>query len=72
MMKKKLKIDVDCANCAAKMESAVKKLDGVTDAAISFMSQRLILEADEDRFDSVLKEVIRTCKRVEPDCEIYL
>ncbi|HIS79169.1 cation transporter [Anaeromassilibacillus sp. An200] len=71
-MKKKLKIDVDCANCAAKMESAVKKLDGVTDAAISFMSQRLILEADEDRFDSVLKEVIRTCKRVEPDCEIYL
>ena len=53
-MKKKLKIDVDCANCAAKMESAVKKLDGVTDAAISFMSQRLILEADEDRFDSVL------------------
>ena len=72
MMKKKLKIDVDCANCAAKMESAVKKLDGVTDAAISFMSQRLILEADEDRFDSVLKEVIRTCKRVEPDWEIYL
>ena len=71
-MKKKLKIDVDCANCAAKMESAVKKLDGVTDADISFMSQRLILEADEDRFDSVLKEVIRTCKRVEPDCEIYL
>ena len=71
-MKKKLKIDVDCANCAAKMESAVKKLDGVTDAAISFMSQRLILEADEDRFESVLKEVIRTCKRVEPDCEIYL
>lgn len=71
-MKKKLKIDVDCANCAAKMESAVKKLDGVTDATISFMSQRLILEADEDRFDSVLKEVIRTCKRVEPDCEIYL
>ncbi|HIR48245.1 MAG TPA: cation transporter [Candidatus Caccousia avicola] len=71
-MKKKLKIDVDCANCAAKMESAVKKLDGVTDASISFMSQRLILEADEDRFDSVLKEVIRTCKRVEPDCEIYL
>ena len=71
-MKKKLKIDVDCANCAAKMESAVKKLDGVTDAAISFMSQRLILEADEDRFDSVLKEVIRTCKRVEPDCELYL
>lgn len=71
-MKKKLKIDVDCANCAAKMESAVKKLDGGTDASISFMSQRLILEADEDRFDSVLKEVIRTCKRVEPDCEIYL
>lgn len=72
-MKKAFKLeDLDCANCAAKMESAVKKLDGVTDAAISFMSQRLILEADEDRFDSVLKEVIRTCKRVEPDCEIYL
>ena len=69
-MKKKLKIDVDCANCAAKMESAVKKLDGVTDAAICFMRQRLILGADADRFASVLTEVIRTCKRVKPDCEI--
>lgn len=71
-MRKKYRIDVDCANCAAKMENAVNKLDGVTNASISFMGQRLVVEADEARFDSVMKEVVRACKRIEPDCEIHL
>ena len=71
-MKRKYKITVDCANCAAKMENAVKKLEGVTDASISFLGQKLMIEAAEERFDSLMKEVVRTCKRVEPHCEIEL
>ncbi|MBO6214722.1 MAG: cation transporter [Lachnospiraceae bacterium] len=69
-MKKKFKCEVDCANCAAKMEEAVKKLPGVIDASVNFMTQKFMLEADEDRFDSVLSEAIKTCKKIEPDCEI--
>ena len=71
-MKKKFKIEVDCANCAAKMENAVKKIEGVISASISFMGQRLVIEAPEEQFDNVMKEVVKACKRVEPDCEIYL
>ncbi|MBC8535951.1 cation transporter [Feifania hominis] len=72
-MKKKFKLhDLDCANCAAKMETAIKKIDGVTDATVSFMTQRLTLEADEARFDDILKEAVRVCKKVEPDCTIEL
>lgn len=71
-MKKKFKIEVDCANCAAKMENAVKKIEGVISASVSFMGQRLVIEAPEEQFDNVMKEVVKTCRRVEPDCEIYL
>ncbi len=71
-MRKTFRIEVDCANCAAKMETAVKKLDGVTDAAISFMSQKLVVEAPDERFDRVMKDVVKACRRVEPDCEIHL
>ena len=71
-MKKKFKIEVDCANCAAKMEEAVKKVPGVTDATVSFMTQKLAVEADDSRFDAIMAEVVKACKKVEPDCEIYL
>ena len=70
-MKKKFNlIDLDCANCAAKMEEAINKIDGVNSATVSFMAQRLTIDADESRFDSIMKEVAAVCKRVEPDCEI--
>ncbi len=70
-MKKKFKLtDLDCANCAAKMEVAIKKIAGVTDASVSFMSQKLTIEADEDRFDAVLDEAVRVCKKIEPGCAI--
>ena len=70
-MKKHFKlIDLDCANCAAKMEAAIKKLDGVNDATVSFLSQKLTLDADDARFDAILDEVVRVCKKVEPDCVI--
>lgn len=72
-MKKTYKLtDLDCANCAAKMENAIKKIDGVTDANVSFLTQKLTLEADETRLDEILKKVVKTCKKVEPDCEIQL
>ncbi len=72
-MKKVYKLeDLDCANCAAKMERAIAKIDGVTSASISFMSQKLTIEADDARFDDIMKEAVKVCKKVEPDCRIIL
>lgn len=72
-MKKKFKLtDLDCANCAAKMEDAIKKIDGVADASVSFMMQKMTIEADESRFDAIMKEVVEVCRKVEPDCIINL
>lgn len=72
-MKKKFKLtDLDCANCAAKMEEAIKKLDGVNDASVSFMMQKMTIDADDARFDEIMKEVVEVCKKVEPDCIINM
>ena len=72
-MKKKFKLtDLDCANCAAKMEDAIKKIDGVADANVSFMTQKMTIEADDARFDEIMKEVVAVCKKVEPDCIINM
>ncbi len=70
-MKKSFKlVDLDCANCAQKMEDAIKKIDGVQDANVSFLMQKMTLTADDDRFDEIVQEVVKVCNRVEPDCEI--
>lgn len=72
-MKKSFKlIDLDCANCAAKMEAAIKKLEGVRSAAVSFMSQKLTIEADDEIFDEVVKKAAECVKKVEPDCTLKL
>lgn len=72
-MKKKFKmVDLDCANCAAKMEDAIKKIDGVADASVSFMTQKLTIDADDDKFDDIMSQVVDVCKKVEPDCRILL
>ena len=73
-MKKKFKlIDLDCANCAAKMEEAVKNTAGVKDASVNFMMLKMKVEFEEGQDpDSVMKEVLKNCKKVEDDCEIYL
>lgn len=72
-MKKKFKMqDLDCANCAAKMEEAIKKIDGVEDATVSFMMQKLTIDADESRMDEIMEQVVAVCKKVEPDCKILL
>ena len=70
-MRKAFKLqDLDCANCAAKMENAIKNIEGVKSATVSFMTQKLVLEADDDRFEAVLDEAQRACKKFEPDCVI--
>ena len=70
-MKKKFKLqDLDCANCAAKMEEAIKKIDGVNDASMSFMTQKLTIDAADERFDAIMDEVVRVCAKVEPDMKI--
>lgn len=72
-MKKKFNlIDLDCANCAAKMENAASKIEGVNSVNFSFMTQKMTLDADEKRFDEILNEIIRVCKKVEPDCTIIV
>lgn len=72
-MKKKFAIEVDCANCALKMEEAVNKLEGVTAASVSFIQQKMTVEApDGTDFDALMKEVVKVCKKVEPDCVINL
>ena len=72
-MKKTYKIDVDCANCANKMEDAAKNTAGVKDATVNFMALKMIVEFEEGQDpDSVMKEVLKNCKKVEDDCEIFL
>lgn len=72
-MKKSFKlVDLDCANCAQKMEDAINRIDGVDSATVSFLSQKLTLSAEDSRFDDIMKAVVKACKRVEPDCEIIL
>jgi len=70
-MKKKFKLeDLDCANCAAKMEEAINKLEGVNSASVSFMAQKLTIDAEDDKFESIMDQVVEVCKKVEPDCTI--
>ena len=66
-MKKTFKlIDLDCANCAAKMEAAIKN------ASVSFLSQKMTIDAEDDKFDEIVKQAVKVCKKVEPDCEVVV
>lgn len=65
-------IDLDCANCAAKMEKNILKIDGVKSATVSFFAQKLVLEADDDRFDEILAEVQKAVKKVDADCRVKI
>ena len=72
-MKKTYKIEVDCANCANLMEEAARKTDGVASATVNFMTQKMIVVFAEGRDASqVMDRVLKACKKVEPDCEIFL
>lgn len=72
-MKKSFKMeDLDCANCAAKMERAIAEIPGVNKATVSFMAQKLVLDAEDDRFDEIVIQAVRCVKKVDPDCEVIL
>lgn len=73
IMKKTYKIEVDCANCANKMEEAAKKTNGVKDAVVNFMTLKMIVEFEDGANPKeVMAEVLKSCKKVEDDCEIYI
>ncbi|MBQ6386291.1 MAG: cation transporter [Lachnospiraceae bacterium] len=69
-MKKKFRCEIDCANCAAKVEEAIKKLDGVNDAKVNFMMQKMTLDADDARFEEILKLAVETGRKIEPDFSV--
>lgn len=71
-MKKTYKIEVDCANCAAKMERAASNIDGVNSVSISFLTQKITVDADDANFDELMREVDRVCKKIERDCVIHI
>lgn len=72
-MKKTFELeDLDCANCARKMQEAVEKIEGVNSCSVNFMTQKMILEADDAKFDDILKEAIAVMKKVEPDCTVLV
>ena len=70
-MKKTSKlIERDCAHCASKIQEAVKKIDGVSDASVNFLSQKMVLEADDSRFDDILAQATKLIKKIEPDVTV--
>ena len=72
-MKKTFELeDLDCANCARKMQEAVEKIEGVNSCSVNFMTQKMILDADDEKFDDILKEAIKVMKKVEPDCTVLV
>ena len=64
--------DLDCAVCAAKMEDAVSKIDGVKSVSVSFITQKMTVEADDGLFDAIMKQAVKACKKIEPDCRIIM
>lgn len=72
-MKKTYKmVDLECAHCAAKMEEAIKKLPGVSNASVSFLTQKLTIEGDDAQFEQLVQQAAAICKKVEPDCEVLI
>jgi copper chaperone CopZ len=72
-MKKTFELeDLDCANCARKMQEAVEKIEGVNSCSVNFMTQKMILDADDEKFGEILKEAIAVMKKVEPDCTVIV
>ena len=64
--------DLDCANCARKMEDAIRKLEGVTEVHVNFLTQKMILTADDARFEEIVREAVKCVRRVDPDCQVVM
>ena len=72
-MKKIFKLDeLDCANCGAKMENAIRKIKGVNSVNVNFMAQKMTVDADDELFDSIMEQAVKICRKIEPDCEIIM
>lgn len=72
-MKKVFKMkDLECAHCAAKMEDAISKLDGVEHVSINFFAQKMTLQATDDAFEDVVSQAVKICRKIEPDCEVVV
>lgn len=72
-MKKSYQLtNLDCANCAQKMEDAIRKLEGVQEISVSFFSQKFTITAEDNCFENIMKQVVKVCKRIEPGCRICL
>ena len=65
-------MDLDCAHCAARMEEGIRKLEGVQDVSVNFLTQRLTLEADDESFDKILRQAVKLCRKIEPDCTVVI
>ncbi len=65
-------IDLECAHCAARMEDGIRKLDGVSAVSVNFLTQKLTLEANDDVFEKVLKQAVKICRKIEPDCTVVI
>lgn len=64
--------ELDCANCARKMEDAIRKIEGVESVTINFLTQKMTLQAEDSRFEEIVQQAAKLCRRVEPDCRIIL
>ncbi|MGN0741353.1 MAG: cation transporter [Candidatus Fimadaptatus sp.] len=64
--------DLDCANCAAKMEDAIRRIEGVESVSVSYITQRLTLVASDEEFDDIVRQAQKVCRRIEPDCRIII
>lgn len=71
-MKKTYRIEVDCANCAAKMERAIEKIEGVKNVSISFLTQKINIEADDERFVEIMQEAVKACRKIERHAVIHM
>ena len=72
MKKKFMMEELDCAHCASKMEEAIKKIDGVNDASVSFFAQKLMIDADDDKFEAALEEAIKCIHKVNADTKVII
>lgn len=71
-MKKVFKIEVDCANCAAKVENLIKEIEGVEDATVSFMTQKLSIKAPAEKMEAIVEEAVKRVAKADPDTVIYV
>ena len=72
MKKSYMMEDLDCAHCASKIEDAISKIDGANACHVNFLAQKMTLEADDDKFESIVNQAIKITKKIEPDCKIQV